>query len=354
MKKKFGALLSVGLAASVMLAGCGSDTSKEAKGGKDKKDFKVAMVTDVGGVDDKSFNQSAWEGLQRFGKENGLAKDRNYKYLQSQSASDYQPNLQRLVRENYDLVYGIGYLMQADVQKVAKQKPDAHLALVDSVVENQKNVANILFKEQEGSFLVGLIAGSQTKTGKVGFIGGVTGPVIKRFENGFKAGVKTANPKAEVEVQYAEAFDKAEKGQQIANTFYDKGVDIIFPAAGATGNGVFTEAKNRAKNGKKVWVIGVDRDQYEEGLPEDVTLTSMVKKVDQAVFDVSKQTMDGKFPGGQVLNFGLKENGVGISSHKDHVTDKALKLVEEYKQKIIKGEVKVPGTDAEFKNFKVK
>ncbi|WNB90340.1 BMP family ABC transporter substrate-binding protein [Bacillus sp. NEB1478] len=348
MKKKLGLMVTALLTAGTILSGCGS--SDEGKSSGDKKDFKVAMVTDTGGVDDKSFNQSAWEGLTKYGKDNGLTEGKEFKYLQSTQQSDYKPNLNSLVRQKYDLVFGIGFLMGSDVETVAKQQPDAKLAIVDMVVKGD-NVANITFSEHEGSFLVGLVAGLQTKSNKVGFVGGVNSELIKKFENGFKAGVKTANPNAEIMVQYAEDFNKAEKGQQIANTFYEQGADIIYHAAGGTGMGVFTEAKNRAKNGQKVWVIGVDRDQHEEGMPENVTLTSMVKRVDKAVFEVSEQTAKGKFPGGKVVEFGLKQDGVGIAPTTENVSKDALAKVDEYKKKIIDGEVKVPKTDDEFKEF---
>jgi basic membrane protein A len=349
LKKKLGLMVTALLTAGTILSGCGNSDDGKSSGG-DKKDFKVAMVTDTGGVDDKSFNQSAWEGLTKYGKDNSLEEGKDFKYLQSTQQSDYKPNLNSLVRQKYDLVFGIGFLMGTDVETVAKQQPDAKLAIVDMVVKGD-NVANITFSEHEGSFLVGLVAGLQTKSNKVGFVGGVNSELIKKFENGFKAGVKTANPNAEIMVQYAEDFNKAEKGQQIANTFYEQGADIIYHAAGGTGMGVFTEAKNRKKNGQDVWVIGVDRDQHQEGMPENVTLTSMVKRVDQAVYEVSEQTAKGKFPGGKIVEFGLKEDGVGIAGTKDNVSKDALAKVDEFKKKIISGEVKVPKTDDEYKEF---
>jgi basic membrane protein A and related proteins len=361
MKKKYGFMLSAVLAAGTLLSACGTnEANNESSGGGssegESNNFKVAMVTDTGGVDDKSFNQSAWEGLQQFGKDNGLEEDKGYKYVQSTAASDYQPNLSGLIREDYNLIFGIGFLMQQDIQTIATQKPEAQLALVDSVAVNEndepmENVASITFKEHQGSFLVGVIAGMQSESNKVGFIGGVNSELIKKFESGFKAGVKSVNPDAEIFTQYADDFNAAEKGQQIAATLYDKGADIIYHAAGGTGNGVFTEAKNRAKNGEKVWVIGVDRDQHEEGMPENVTLTSMVKRVDTAVIEVSKQTMDGNFPGGQVTEFGLEEDGIGIAETQENVSEEALQKVEEYKEQIQSGELEVPSTDEEYEEF---
>jgi basic membrane protein A len=345
------------LAAGTLLSACGGgEEAGSGDEGKKEDTFTVSMVTDTGGVDDKSFNQSAWEGLKKFGKENDLKEKDGYTYLQSNAQSDYRPNLNNLVRQGYDLVFGIGFLMQEDIKAVAEQQKDAQFALVDSVVDLD-NVASITFKEHQGSFLVGLVAGLQTKSNKIGFVGGVESELIKKFENGFKAGVLTANPDAEVFVQYAGDFNDAAKGSTIAATLYGKGADIIYHAAGGTGAGVFTEAINRKKNGEDVWVIGVDRDQFAEGIYDEeanksVTLTSMVKRVDTAVYEVSKQTMEGNFPGGEVVEFGLEEDGVGIAPTKDNVSEEALKMVEEYKEKIVAGEVEVPKTDEEFASFK--
>lgn len=355
-KKKYLALVAIILVFGMLLSACGTSGGNSGSSSSNKKKFTVGMVTDTGGVNDKSFNQSAWEGLQRFAKNNNLKVGSDVKYLQSTSAADYAPNLNQLIHQNYSLVYGIGYLMANDVKNAAQQNPNAKLAIVDSVITGKnnkplKNVANITFKEQQGSFLVGVVAGLTTKTNKVGFVGGVQGSLIKKFESGFKAGVKTVNPNAQIFVQYAGSFSDASKGQAIANTMYSNGADIIYHAAGATGNGVFTEAKNRKKNGQKVWVIGVDRDQYDQGMPENVTLTSMVKRVDNAVVQVSKDTMNGKFPGGQVLEFGLKDNGVGLAGHTQNIAKDVLTKVNNYKQKIISGKINVPKTDAEYNKY---
>ncbi|BBO00147.1 BMP family lipoprotein [Sporolactobacillus terrae] len=353
-KKRIAVLVAFVVVLGSILAGCGN--SKSSGTSTKKSAFKAGMVTDTGGVDDKSFNQSAWEGLTTYAKDNDLKKGTDVKYLQSTQPSDYSPNLNTMVHQNFNIVYGIGFLMQSDIQKVAEQNPKAQLGIIDAVAVDKnnkplKNVASITFKEEQGSFLVGVVAGLTTKTNKVGFIGGINSALIKKFENGFKAGVKAVNPDAEVYAQYAGAFDAPDKGRAIAQTLYTKGADIIYASAGNTGNGVFTEAKNRAKNGKKVWVIGVDKDQHDQGMPENVTLTSMVKRVDKAIYDVTKQTKAGDFPGGQVLSFGLKENGVGIAPTTENVSKKALDEVNQYKSKIIDGSIKVPTTDKEFKEY---
>ncbi|MFT8364179.1 MAG: BMP family protein [Sporolactobacillus sp.] len=354
VKKRLAILLAFVIVLATALAGCGS--SGAGTTATKKSTFKAGMVTDTGGVNDKSFNQSAWEGLKAFGKDNNMKIGTQVKYLQSTQPSDYSPNLNQLVHQNYNIVFGIGYLMQTDIQKIAEQNPKAQLGIVDAVAVDKnnkplKNVADMTFEAEQGSFLVGVVAGLTTKTNKIGFVGGVNSALIKAFENGFKAGVKTVNPKATIYSQYAGAFNAPDKGRSIASTMYTEGADIIYAAAGDTGNGVFTEAKNRTANGKKVWVIGVDKDQYAQGLPQNVTLTSMVKRVDKAIYDVTKRTKAGKFPGGKVLVYGLKQNGVGIAPTTKNVSAKALAAVKKYKQQIIDGSIKVPATDAQYKSF---
>ena len=345
------------LAAGTMLAACGSDegtstdttTGGEGEGTGETSDFSAAMVTDVGGVDDKSFNQSAWEGLQRFAEDNGLEvqADGGVDYLQSQSDADYNTNLNNLIRRDFDVVFGIGFLMEGAVSEIAEQQPDAQLAIIDAVVE-QDNVASVLFKEQEGAFLAGVAAALMTETGKVGFVGGMDIPVIERFEAGFLAGVEAADPSVEVDVQYTGAFDKAELGKTTANRMYQGGADIIFHAAGGTGNGVFTEAKERkeADADANVWVIGVDSDQYDEGQVGDanITLTSVLKRVDNAVYNISEQAMNGEFPGGETVVYGLADDGIGLADSRGAIPEDIMTQIEEFKQQIVDGEITVPET----------
>lgn len=345
------------LAASTMLAACGSEeeaTSGGSGGGdgaEETSDFSVAMVTDVGGVDDKSFNQSAWEGLQKFGEENGLKKgDGGIDYLQSGSDADYNTNLNNLIRRDFDVVFGIGYLMEGAVKEIAAQQPDAQIGIIDAVVD-APNVASVLFKEQEGAYLAGVAAALMTETKKIGFVGGMDIPVIERFEAGFKEGVKAVDESIVVDAQYTGAFDKAELGKSTAALMYDSGADIVFHAAGGTGNGVFTEAKERkeADPEANVWVIGVDADQYDEGQVGDanVTLTSVLKGVDQAVLDISNKAKEGNFPGGETITYGLAENGVGLADSRGAIPEDVMAKIDEYKEKISSGEITVPETLAE-------
>jgi len=347
MKKVLSVLSVATLSLSLLLAGCGGQANqgeqgKQGEAGGAAPSARIGMVTDVGGVNDNSFNQSAWEGLQKLQADLNLPKE-NVNYLQSNGDADYIPNLTQFVKDKWDLTWGIGFLMGDHVKKVAEENPDAKLAIIDAVVE-APNVESVVFKEHEGSFLVGVVAAKMTKTNKIGFVGGMDIPVIKRFEAGFVAGVKAANPNAKVIPVYTGAFDKPDLGKSAASQLFGQGADIVFHAAGSTGDGVFNEAKDRKSKGENVWVIGVDKDQSVT-FGKDITLTSMMKRVDEAVYRVSKDVIEGKFQGGRVVALGLAENGVGLpETSKDTVPEDVLKAVEEFKQKIIKGEIKVPET----------
>ncbi|MEK4074207.1 BMP family ABC transporter substrate-binding protein [Paenibacillus amylolyticus] len=344
MKKMLSLSLVMLLAVSVMLAGCGSKPKEETNAGGDtggtptetKSDLNIGMVTDVGGVNDKSFNQSAWEALQATETETGTA----VKYLQSKSDEEYIPNLNEFVKGGYDLTWGIGFQLADAIKTVAEQNPDAKLAIIDSVVD-APNVKSVTFAEEEGSYLVGVVAGLTTKSNKIGFVGGMQSPLIKKFEVGFREGVKAVNPDAKFISNYTGAFDKPDLGKAAAATLYNEGVDIIFHASGATGNGVFIEASARKKQGQDVWVIGVDKDQSLE-FGDEITLTSMIKKVDEAVKRVNQEIIDGTFKGG-AENLTLKDNGVGVAdTSTKNVSADTLAKVDEYKEKIISGEIKVP------------
>lgn len=330
------------------------DNGEEASG--DGADFSSKMVTDVGGVDDRSFNESAWAGLTEFGEDYPEA---DVDYVQSGDAADYLPNLQQLAREGTDITFAIGFLMADDVRTVAEQNPEQSFAIIDEVVLDEDdnpidNLASVTFAEHEGSFLVGVIAAMHSENNEVGFIGGVESPLIKKFENGFKAGVSYVDSDIEIAVQYAQDFNDASTGQNIADTMYSNGADIIYHAAGGTGNGLFTEAIDRNESGEEVWAIGVDQDQaltegdWSEG---NVILSSMIKRVDQSVYAVSEDTMNGEFPGGETLEFGLEDDGVGIAETQDDVSDEALEAVKEYEQMITDGEIEVPETDDEYEDF---
>jgi len=226
--RKFILLFVLLLSLGFVLAACGNGSNEdEANSGNSDTgdteeasgDYSIAMVTDEGGVDDKSFNQSAWEGIQAWGEENGLSKGNGFNYAQSETAADYMPNITRLVRDEYDLIFATGFLLKEDLQKAAEQFPDTNFALVDDTVDSP-NAVSVTFKEHQGSFLVGVAAAHKTTTNKLGFVGGVDSPLINKFEAGFIAGAKSVNPDIEVEVEYAESFGDAAKGKLIASNMY--------------------------------------------------------------------------------------------------------------------------------------
>jgi basic membrane protein A and related proteins len=352
-------LLALLIAVGLVLAACGGGDDNEGTDdgdatGEGGTDFKVGMVTDVGGVDDKSFNQSAWEGLKAFGADNGLEEKKGYNYAQSNEEADYKPNLNSLIRDDYNLVFGVGYKLHDAINEVAEDNPDTLFSIIDDVVE-QPNVASITFKEHQGSFLVGVVAAMKTESDTVGFVGGTDSPLINKFEVGFRAGVKAVNPDLNVEVVYAESFADATKGKVIASSMFDKGIDVIYHASGATGNGVFSEAKDRKKNNPdgNFWVIGVDRDQHEEGAVPgtdfNVTLTSMIKRVDVAVQDIATRALNDEFPGGEVVEYGLEDNGIGVAeTNEEALTEDILNAVNDYKEQIINGDITVPSTHDEL------
>ncbi len=340
-KKRLGlSMLVIGV--SITLLACGNETSTDT-GQKDM--VSAVLVTDVAGVDDKSFNQGSWEALETWGKEHGLQKGPNgYNYLESISDSDYVTNLSAAVHAEYDMIFAGGYKLEAALKEVAPSYTDSHFAIIDRIVE-LPNVASITFKDHESSFLAGVAAGETTKTNKVGFIGGMRSEVIDRFEAGFVAGVHAVNPEAVVEIQYADSFVDAGKGKTMAHAMYSNEIDVIYHAAAGVGNGIFSEAKEivKANPNREVWVIGVDQDQSAEGYIDEqrnVTLTSSLKGVGAAIKTLCNDAIKGVYHGGEVLVFGLEDEGVTITD--GEMTEEVKAKVEEYKAKIISGEQEVP------------
>ena len=333
--KKLVALSTVAVLSASMLVGCGNKSSQ----GNNNKTLKIGMVADTGGINDESFNQSAWEGLQQAQKDLGV----EIKVIESKQASEYVSNIDSLVDEGMDLVIGVGFTMKDAIQEEAKNYPDQQFAIIDETYDSiPKNVTPILFKENEATFLTGLIAGRMTKTNQVGFIGGMENPIIGRFEYGFKYGVKTANSAADVKTQYAGTFSDAAKGKSIANQMYGNNMDIILSAAGATGLGAIESAKENNKYAK-----GVDKDQ--SSLAPNNVLTSALKKVNVGVYDVVKELVNGNLQGGQAKVYGLKEDGVGIpESTKNLVPQEIIDYVNEMKEKVKNGDIKVPATESEY------
>ena len=348
MNKKQWLGLGLVAVAAVGLAACGKRSSRNAASSSDVK-TKAAIVTDTGGVDDKSFNQSAWEGLQDWGKEHNLSKDKGFTYFQSTSEADYANNLQQAAG-SYNLIFGVGFALHNAVKDAAAEHTDLNYVLIDDVIKEQKNVASVTFADNESAYLAGVAAAKTTKTKQVGFVGGIESEVISRFEAGFKAGVASVDSSIKVQVDYAGSFGDNAKGKTIAAAQYAAGADVVYQVAGGTGAGVFAEAKSlnesRPEN-EKVWVIGVDRDQEAEGKytskdgkESNFVLVSTLKQVGTTVKDISNKAEKGEFPGGQVIVYSLKDKGVDLVT--TNLSEEGKKAVEDAKAKILDGSVKVP------------
>ena len=349
MNKKQWLGLGLVAVAAVGLAACGNRSSRNAASSSDVK-TKAAIVTDTGGVDDKSFNQSAWEGLQAWGKEHNLSKDKGFTYFQSTSEADYANNLQQAAG-SYNLIFGVGFALHNAVKDAAEEHTDLNYVLIDDVIKDQKNnVVSVTFADNESAYLAGVAAAKTTKTKQIGFVGGMESEVISRFEAGFKAGVASVDSSIKVQVDYAGSFNDNAKGKTIAAAQYAAGADVVYQVAGGTGAGVFAEAKSlnesRPEN-EKVWVIGVDRDQEAEGKytskdgkESNFVLVSTLKQVGTTVKDISNKAEKGEFPGGQVIVYSLKDKGVDLAV--TNLSEEGKKAVEDAKAKILDGSVKVP------------
>ncbi len=308
----------------------------------------VGIVFDLGGRGDKSFNDGAYLGAERAEKELGV----RVRFVEPGEGSDREAGLRLLAAEGMDLVIGVGFIFTDDLTQLAKEYPNTNFGGVDYSVGQDKdgkvippptNLAALKFREEQGSFLVGAIAALAGKSKKVGFVGGMNFPLIQKFEMGFSAGVKAVCPDCEVLSQYAgvtpEAFRNPGKGKELALSQYQQGVNVIFHASGSTGLGVFEAARQTGK-----LAIGVDADQYKEA--PGYVLTSMVKRVDNAVFDAIKRVKEKRFKGG-IYQYGLAEDGVGYvyDTNNEKMIPAAVRArVEALKQEIIAGRISVPST----------
>ncbi|ABR49710.1 basic membrane lipoprotein [Alkaliphilus metalliredigens QYMF] len=353
MKKSLMLLLVGMLMLSMLLTGCGGGTVEEdevVEEGEvveeevvEEVDFFVGLVTDVGGIDDKSFNQGTWEGVERFAAEFGSDKN----FLQSEEDADYLPNLSAFADEGADLIVAPGFLFLESLAEAASNFPNQKFLLIDEVVD-APNVVSAVFSEEEGSFLVGVAAALKAQEAgqdTVGYIGGIDFELIQRFEAGFEAGVWAVDPDMTVLVEYAGAFDSAQTGQALAARLYDQGAYVIYHAAGGTGNGLIREARDRRLNGEDVWAIGVDKDQFEDGIYEgdsSAVLTSMMKRVDVAAYDIAKMALEGNFPGGEVYVFNLENEGVGLPENNPNLSDEIVTQVRSYIPQVVSGELEVP------------
>lgn len=335
-------------AAALALSACGDSGSPDAggttTGDSGAKKIKVGMAYDVGGRGDQSFNDAAAAGLDKAKADLGTdAKEATAVDKEPESAREER--LQQLIDAGYTSVVAVGFAYAPSVTKVAKANPDVHFALVDSTDAKGANITNLTFAEHEGSFLAGAAAALKSKTGNVGFVGGVQVDLIKKFEAGFIAGAKAVNPNIKIQTKYLtqppdfSGFGDPAKGKTAAEGMFQSGADVVYHAAGGSGGGVFTAAKAAGK-----MAIGVDSDQALTAAADvkDVILTSMIKKVDVAVFDFIKAESEGTFTAGE-KTFDLKSGGIDYATTGGKVDDIKAKL-DDYKKQIIDGKITVPKT----------
>jgi basic membrane protein A len=331
---------------------------------KEEEAFKVGYVTDTGGIDDKSFNTTQWKGIQRAVEELGVEA----KYIQSDEATQYEPNLTEFASQDYDLIFASGFFLGGDLAKVAAQYPDIKFTIVDyaypdpfgvpeGIVGNAECIPNVqgqVFKTDQAAFLAGYVAAGMTKTGKLGYFGGAKIPTVTIFGVGFQAGMEYYNQVHGTSVElvgwdnatgeglFTGDFGDLTKGKEATESLFDEGADIFMGVGGLIGSPGFDVARERGGYG--VWV---DVDGYDL-LPEarDVLLTSVLKNMDNSCYDVVKATMDGSFDGCGVYVGDLENGGVGIASYHDlasEVPDDLKKEVEDLQAKIISGEISDTG-----------
>ena len=365
MKKKFLTTALCGLLSMSLLTGCsGSNTQSGTTNPKAEStskfqmldtDLKVGMVTDAGTIDDRSFNQSTWEGIQSTVK--------NHKYLRPSGVTDadYLESIANLYDADYKFIVGPGFKLERAFGTAQTKYPDANFVILDGSPTDENgnivignNAVAIHFAEQESGFLAGIAAAVEMKEAEFGFIGGMKFPAVQRFNYGFQQGLNYANQHLGTSISlkpenvvYQGSFDDKAGGQQIAAQMYDRGVKVIFTAAGGTGIGVITEAKARTSSGNSpVYVIGVDVDQYADGIYDQeanrsVILTSAMKYIDRATNDILTRYVEGDFPGGQTLILSIMNDGVGIPSENPNLSAETINTVNTIYEKVKSGEITI-------------
>lgn len=305
--------------------------------GKDASDVKIGIVTDVGGVNDGSFNQSAWAGLSKAADELGFQAS----YLESHTDADYKPNIETYVDEDYDMIICIGYALADALKDESAANPDMKFAIVDDAsLADVPNVTSLMFEQAQASYLVGYVAGKTTKTNTVGIVLGMATDLMNEFGYGYVAGAVDANPDCKVLQNNANSFADTAAGKTAANNMVAQGADVIFHAAGGTGLGVIDGCKEAG-----IWAIGVDSDQ--SSIAPETILTSAMKRVDNAVYDVAKATVEGTVQPG-VKTYTLADAGVDLAPTTDNIDPAILAEVQDVKQQIVDGKITVPSNKADF------
>ena len=342
---KFAAAASA-ITLALALTACGSEDEPGGEGtdgGEGDSDITIGLAYDVGGRGDQSFNDSAAAGADQAVEEFGF-KLEEAEATDGEAESAREERLRTFADAGVDPIIAVGFAYAPSVAKVAPEYPDIHFALIDSADATGENIANLLFAEEQGSFLVGAAAALESQAGNIGFVGGVNTPLIAKFEAGYIAGAQAVNPDVEVQSQYLteppdfSGFGDPAKGKTTAEGMFQNGADVVYHAAGGSGGGVFEAAAEAGG-----FAIGVDSDQYETADPsvQDVIITSMLKKVDVGVFEYLTEVNDGTFPSGEVT-YDLESDGVGYSTSGDMLSQETIDQLEDFKQQIIDGEITVP------------
>lgn len=330
-----------------------SSCSERTEAKREGCQIKVGIVFDIGGKNDRSFNAAAWEGVQRAERDLDIC----LYDVEPGNPTSIEPAMRAFAEKNFDLIIGVGFAQGPIMQKVANDYPNIKFAIIDGVIMEadgktpKQNVASLVFREHEGSYLVGMIAASKSRTGVLGFVGGMDIPLIHRFETGYEEGAKSVNPDIKIIDNYVGVTDHAwnnpGKGKELALSQIEKGADVIFTAAGNSGLGVFDAVEQYGRNAQgeaNRFVIGVDSNQ--NGVKPGFVLTSMVKRVDNAVYDVVKEVLNDNFQGGFHV-FGLDKDGVAYAMdefNKPLIPTDVIQKVEQSKKEIVDGKIKV--TDA--------
>lgn len=300
--------------------------------------IRVGVITDVGGVNDKSFNQTTWEGMQALMEQ---YPNIEASYLESSTEADYSTNIQTYVDEEYDLIICVGYMLADALRDAAEAYPDQKFAIIDDATNaDLPNVACLMFAQNEASYLVGIVAGMMTESNTVGYVQGMVSDSMNQFGIGYIAGVKAANPDATILQYNANSFADATIGSAAATDMITNGADVIYHAAGGTGSGVIEACATN-----QIWAIGVDTDQ--SPLAPEYVVTSAMKRVDTAAQDISLAVLNGTFESG-VHTYELANGGVDIAPTQDLLSEEVIAAVEEAKEAIIAGEVTVPSTVEEL------
>ena len=342
--KGMGGLAVVAGLGLVGCGGSGTTAGTEAASGASADAWKAVMCAATGGINDQSFNQSAWTGMQALGE-----KGWDVSYIEAKQQSDYPSNLDKAVDAEPNLVWGIGFDMADALVECASKNPDVRFGIIDNAnPNNAANITGVMFRAQESCFMVGYIAGKFSKAGKVGFVGGIASDLLDAFEWGFKGGVNYANKETganvTVDSQYAETFSDSAKGKSIAQRMIGDGCDVIFHAAGGTGTGAIEAAKEA-----NVYAIGVDMDQ--SYLAPDNILTSALKRVDKGLELVSEKIKNGESEGGDNLSLGMTEDCVGIPEEHSLIGDDLYNAALAIGDKIKAGDIKPPVNEEEYNSF---